>query len=285
MLSHKINLLNDAMFKALFRSIEARGVVSEVISNLTGIDKEILMKADYQGGELPKKKITEKGKISDVIIKIDDNNKIIVEMNQNYTNNIFNKNISYAFSIASETILKDRIKNKYEYPRVILISFDNFDRFNTKKGVVCCRIQDEEGHIETDQYTSYHILLDKKVNREYNNIEVEKLVNFLNQKDIEGLKSKYEGDEEYMSCIRKVEELSTDPNFVGYYDLEEAHRQDIASSYDTGLEEGIEKGIEQGIEQEKLAIAKNMLKEKIDISLISKMTGLSVDTIKELGLK
>ena len=289
MLSHKINLLNDAMFKALFRSIEARGVVSEVISNLTGIDKEILMKADYQGGELPKKKITEKGKISDVIIKIDDNNKIIVEMNQNYTNNIFNKNISYAFSVASETILKDRIKNKYEYPRVILISFDNFDRFNTKKGVVCCKIQDEEGHIETDQYTSYHILLDKKVNREYNNIEVEKLVNFLNQKDIEGLKSKYEGDEEYMSCIRKVEELSTDPNFVGYYDLEEAHRQDIASSYDTGLEEGVEKGIKQGIEQgiekRNIEIAKNMLKEKIEISLISKMTGLSVDTIKELDLK
>ena len=285
MLSHKINLLNDAMFKALFRSIEARGVVSEVISNLTGIDKEILMKADYQGGELPKKKITEKGKISDVIIKVDNNNKIIVEMNQNYTNNIFNKNISYAFSVASETILKDRIKNKYEYPRVILISFDNFDRFNTKKGVVCCRIQDEEGHIETDQYTSYHILLDKKVNREYNNIEVEKLVNFLNQKDIEGLKSKYEGDEEYMSCIRKVEELSTDPNFVGYYDLEEAHRQDIASSYDTGLEEGMGKGIEQGIEKRNIEIAKNMLKEKIEISLISKMTGLSVDTIKELDLK
>ena len=93
-----------------------------------------------------------------------------------------------------------------------------------------------------------------------------------------------------MSCIRKVEELSTDPNFVGYYDLEEAHRQDIASSYDTGLEEGmgkgikqgIEQGIKQGIEQEKLSIAKNMLKEKIEISLISKYTGLSVDTIKEL---
>ena len=80
-----------------------------------------------------------------------------------------------------------------------------------------------------------------------------------------------------MSCIRKVEELSTDPNFVGYYDLEEAHRQDISSSYDTGLEEGMEK--------RNIEIAKNMLKEKIEISLISKMTGLSVDTIKELDLK
>ena len=29
-----------------------------------------------------------------------------------------------------------------------------------------------------------------------------------------------------MACIRRVEELSTDPDFVGYYDLEEAHKQD-----------------------------------------------------------
>ena len=90
-----------------------------------------------------------------------------------------------------------------------------------------------------------------------------------------------------MSCIRKVEELSTDPNFVGYYDLEEAHRQDIASSYDTGLEEGmgkgIKQGIEQGIEKRNIEIAKNMLKEKIEISLISKMTDLSVDTIKKMN--
>lgn len=110
MVNTEINLINDAMFKALFRSVEARKVVSEVISVLTGIDKDILMKADYQGGEIPKKNIKEKGKVSDVIIKIDNNNKIIVEMNQSYTNNIFNKNTSYAFSICSETILQEKEK-------------------------------------------------------------------------------------------------------------------------------------------------------------------------------
>ena len=89
-----------------------------------------------------------------------------------------------------------------------------------------------------------------------------------------------------MSCIRKVEELSTDPNFVGYYDLEEAHRQDIASSYDTGLEEGLEQGIEKGIEQgsekRNIEIAKNMLKDTNDYEKISKYTDLSIDIIKEL---
>ena len=37
-----------------------------------------------------------------------------------------------------------------------------------------------------------------------------------------------------MACIRRVEELSTDPDFVGYYDLEEAHKQDLSDSYETG---------------------------------------------------
>ena len=35
-----INMLNDAMFKSLFRSIEARKMVSNFLSEITGIDKE-----------------------------------------------------------------------------------------------------------------------------------------------------------------------------------------------------------------------------------------------------
>ena len=35
------------------------------------------------------------------------------------------------------------------------------------------------------------------------------------------------GDEAYMACVRRVEELSTDPNFVGYYDIEKARKQEL----------------------------------------------------------
>ena len=43
-------------------------------------------------------------------------------------------------------------------------------------------------------------------------------------------------------------------------------------------EEGREEGIKEGITE----TAKKMLKEKLDIELISKITGLSVDEIKKL---
>ena len=58
----EINMCNDAMFNAVFRSIEARKIVVSILSKLTGIEEERLNKADFQGGELVKRKITEKKK-------------------------------------------------------------------------------------------------------------------------------------------------------------------------------------------------------------------------------
>ncbi len=49
-----------------------------------------------------------------------------------------------------------------------------------------------------------------------------------------------------------------------------------------GREEGIKQGIEQGAEQEKIAIAKSMLKKKLDINMISEITGLSEEIIRKL---
>ena len=73
-----------------------------------------------------------------------------------------------------------------------------------------------------------------------------------------------------MACIRRVEELSTDPDFVGYYDLEEAHKQDLSDSYETGKSD---KSIE---------IAKAMLQDTNNYEVISKYTGLSIEEIKNI---
>lgn len=77
----KINLLNDYAFKSLFKSIEAREMVASFLSAITGIEKWLLMEADYQGGELPKKNASEKAKTSDIIVKIKKDNQLVLEMN------------------------------------------------------------------------------------------------------------------------------------------------------------------------------------------------------------
>ena len=53
-----------------------------------------------------------------------------------------------------------------------------------------------------------------------------------------------------------------------------------------GMEEGIKKGkeegIKEGIKENQIFTAKNMKKENIDINIISKITGLSIEEIKNL---
>ena len=50
----------------------------------------------------------------------------------------------------------------------------------------------------------------------------------------------------------------------------------------SGWEEGIKVGREEGEKLGRLATAKNMLKNNVDIDLISELTGLEVEEIKSL---
>ena len=282
----EINMLNDALFKALFRSEEAREMVVQFLSELTGMNREVLRVADYQSGELPKKKLSEKGKTADMIIKIENNNRIILEMNQYPSKSIFEKNTSYAFSIASETILK----NSKKYPKVILINFDNFNRFETKEGILNFKLRDEYGHIETEQYHSIHLVLENIIDKQYNvNNEIQKIVKLLKCKTIEEMEEKFKGDDIYMAAIRKVSELSTDPNFVGYYDKEEAIKWDLEdmreTGYDEGMEEGKNIGLAEGKRNEKIEIAKSMYSDNVPVETISKYTGLALEEIEQIVAK
>lgn len=144
----EINLMNDAMFKALFRSKEARNIVASFLSRVTGIKKEVLMNAEYVGGEISKRRLTEKGKISDVLILIDDNKRIIVEMNYAKSKYLFDKNTTYAFS----NILELTKPNMINYPMVLVINIDANNEFKTKSPILNFKIRDDENHIETNVY-------------------------------------------------------------------------------------------------------------------------------------
>ena len=52
-----------------------------------------------------------------------------------------------------------------------------------------------------------------------------------------------------------------------------------------GIEQGLEQGLEQGIEQGLKLTAENLLKDNKDVSYISKITGLSIEKIKEISSK
>ena len=286
----EINMYNDHLFKSLVRSIEARNIVSSFLSKLTGIEKEKLYNASYQGGEIPKSNKNEKSKASDVIVKIDDSHHIVIEMNQYDTPNLMNKNVNYALS----DIVKNS-KSKSRYCKVYLINIDNFNKYNRKDPILYFNIMNKYGDKESEVYESIHVVLDNFVNMKYNiDSEIEKFVKLLSMKNIEEMKEKFSEDKNYMSAIEKVEEYMKDEEFIGVYDLEERRKwemdemklaglqEGIAEGLAQGIEQGIEKGIEKGKNEEKRELAKKMKDKKMDINTIAELTGLTIQEINTL---
>ena len=56
----------------------------------------------------------------------------------------------------------------------------------------------------------------------------------------------------------------------------------VASAKEEGMKEGMEEGIKEGIEKSKMIMAKRLLKEKMTIEQIVKITELSEEEIEKL---
>lgn len=79
-----------------------------------------------------------------------------------------------------------------------------------------------------------------------------------------------------------LEEISSDEKIIGLYDAEKVEQKVINTKIEGARREGHEAGLKQGIEQEKIEIAKNLLKQNIDVSIIQNATGLSLEQIEKL---
>lgn len=98
-----INLMNDALFKAFMVHENNRELVVDFLYRVTGIEKEVLMKGTFIGGEeLSKRKVYNKKQMTDMSLLLENKRRIIVEMNQYNTKNILNKNVTYSFSVLVE---------------------------------------------------------------------------------------------------------------------------------------------------------------------------------------
>ena len=64
--------------------------------------------------------------------------------------------------------------------------------------------------------------------------------------------------------------------------LAEGRAEGLAEGRAEGMAQGLAQGMAQGLEEGKLLIAKNMLSMEIDVEIISKATGLTIEEVKKL---
>ena len=99
--------------------------------------------------------------------------------------------------------------------------------------------------------------------------------------EVEGISS----DDEVIALYSAYTQDELERNSIMYEETEKAREKGLREGREKGLEEGIKEGIKEGAKNKQIEIAINMLKEGMDINLISKLTNLSYEEIINLNNK
>lgn len=101
---------------------------------------------------------------------------------------------------------------------------------------------------------------------------------FLENPESERVARKMEENENLKEAVEKLDRISEDEKMQRIIELREKAIRDEHAIYAKGVDDGIEKGTKE----EKIKIAKSMLKENMDIEMIIKITGLTKEEIENL---
>ena len=267
----------DGVFKAIMdKCLKFR---ADLTSRIIGIPKELILNT-YQEKNTEYKidNALEKGKVSDVLFGID-GYVINYEFNGRKWDGLIERNDAYLGKIKNDLLRKTESYNKL--PKVIQININNFHCFLSEDNLIEFKSRDKYGIIESDKWGKFYInlkLIREKYKRGLTLNKLEKELLILTLKKISEIEKIAKGDEELMEVANELKNLTYDINTIGLYDEEEERRR----IENTKLITAEEKGIEQGASNEKKSIAKSMLAKKMDIPLISELTGLSKKQIARL---
>ena len=296
------------MFKKVFGNEENKKPLKNLLKCILDIEpKEITI----LNPEIIGSSYYDKRTIVDLILELENGTKISVEMNTNVNNYLIDRNIFYMFKIMSKNMRKGRLYS--EFNKHIQINIDCEGKHT--RPIERYKIIEEEKHnVLTDKIEIIRVDLPYYVEKCYNEDASkldykDKFIGLIGIEDRVLAKTITKGEKDMEDILDKVEDFSDDEEILGADDAEwhkiETERvvklanmeelQSIKDDIQKSKEE-LEKSRDE-IQKSKDEIqncrneiiqevvcqtASNMIKENIGIELISKVTGLNIEQIKEL---
>ena len=283
---YKIPIISDTMFKTMINNTDRKQYASLLISIVLNKDyKEIYDNIEFIKGTLDKEREIEKGREVDFICKVD-NEYVGIEMNNNFSKSALERNISYCMDIYKSNL---RRGESYSFNHVLQININNFFFKGNDQGEEEYSLKNNKGELLTDKIKIFNIYLPLIRKKYYNGEELsdlEKLMLVFNEEDNEKLSKVYEGESIMEEYVKDAKRASMEDDVVGLYD-KELHEEklritELEEAREKGIETGMAAGIAKGKKESILETAKKLLKEKVDIDIISKCTGLTKEEINNL---
>ena len=286
---YRIPLVSDVMFRTMFFNETRKKYGCYLIALLLNQDyNEIFENTTLIKPTVDEEKADKSRKTVDYLCRID-GVLVNVEMNKNKTKTNLERNLDYMFRLHGGGM---KIGDDDHYECCIQVNVNNFsfegkDEVLDEYMIVNLSNIDE---IYTNKVHIYNIYLPNIRKKDYNSLkDYEKLLLIFNEEDDEVLDMLSRGDDIMKEYIEDSKNASLQDEVIGMYDKElndeMLKKAEIRENREEAFNEGLESGLKEGALEGKKETALNFIKENIDLTIISKCTGLSLEELNVLKEK
>ena len=265
----KISILSDTMLKAMFQNENRIKYSAKFLSYFIDVEYEdILNNICLAKNELDKNNENDKGERCDYVALLSDTS-LNIEVNNNSSLEVLERNMEYAHRLYSKKIRRG--EENYQYTQVIQFNLNNFAFKGNDKIVDIYTVTNDDNIGLSNKLIFVQIYVPNLRKKWYTKgikslSEEEKYILALVEMDLDKLNDL--GGENIMDeYVKEAEEVSFEGGVGEAYDKELALR---------------DQGYREGIKERNIEIAKNLLKNKVDISIIASSTGLTEEEINSL---
>ena len=265
----KISILSDTMLKAMFQNENRIKYSAKFLSYFIDVEYEdILNNICLAKNELDKNNENDKGERCDYVALLSDTS-LNIEVNNNSSLEVLERNMEYAHRLYSKKIRRG--EENYQYTQVIQFNLNNFAFKGNDKIVDIYTVTNDDNIGLSNKLIFVQIYVPNLRKKWYTKgmkslSEEEKYILALVEMDLDKLNDL--GGENIMDeYVKEAEEVSFEGGVGEAYDKEWALR---------------DQGYREGIKERNIEIAKNLLKNKVDISIIASSTGLTEEEINSL---
>ena len=272
----------DKTFKEVFLNPKNEDLLESLLEDILKVKieiKKILPTELITGNNIIKSK-----RVDALILAT--NKKIEIEINASINEYVYIRNTAYVCNIYSTNALVGDSYNQ----NIDIIQINLTWGLDYKESKREFRISDKNGNVYIKNLLIMEINMEyyKKIwySKDEKKIKENELLVMLDLNEGE-LKKMPKSDKISEKYVESVTILNNDPFFQEYMSQEEDQRKMqnslIREAEDTGYEKGIKFGEEEGKEQEKIDIAKSLIKSGMNLEEISKHTKIDIKELKKLA--
>lgn len=280
----QLKVTNDYIFKKIFAKKGNESILKDLLHSILQIKiKSLEVMADTN---LERELESNKLGILDIKARIDNETIVNIEIQIINRYNMIERTLFYWSGLYYNVLQKG--EDYKEIKKVIAINILDYNEFEEGPYHEIAKLRREYLYkILTDKIEIHFIQIPKfKKQRKDMKTKLDMWMDFISQIDEKEVKNAMSKNKEIKKAQEEYEYLTGDEAERRIAFLREKAIRDENSIFDAGkdigFKDGIEKGIKQGKEKEQKEIVKSMLKEKIPIETIMKITKLSKEKIEKI---